>query len=165
MNNFLDDFESCLSNECKITGSNKNYLIEDKTKTKVELKNTGRFIHVDFELIPGNRFPFFNNGVAKLCKVCDAVLFSEKKGVYWVFLIELKSAKGNGLQQLEATQSLIEYIVKNVSRVKNFEYKIEYRLITHVKSYRPPVSPSIKYDKNNHTILGGTSIQLPFLMQ
>lgn len=155
---FITDIESCIASDAILTGEEKNFLTENGTSTKVQLKTEGNYINCDFEKLGNPLFPFFNRNKADLCKISDNVLFFEKQDKLWCLIIELKEKGGSPKKQLLATRLLVKYIIESTNRVCKKNYTLEFRMIGYSKKIRPKTKAKIKYQEGFIQIGGLGSI-------
>jgi hypothetical protein len=103
---------------------------------------------------PKGIFPFFNRGTGKVTSFCDYIIFTEKAGILYVLLIELKSGKDNVIKQLEAGRCFAEYIISTLNRVYNLNISPQIRKISIRKTHltpKPQRKKKIDYIDNFHT--------------
>lgn len=156
---FLDDINRCIHSDARVDGKEKNYLVEERTRTKVQIKSDGQYLLYDFEKIKG-LFPFFENDIAGLKSIADNVVFnSDERGNHWVFVIELKNKEVKP-NQIYATKQFIDYIIKSINRACSKSYAPSVRGLGYSKQYRPPTNLKKIYDGHKNAYFTGDSFNL-----
>lgn len=100
----------------------------------------------------GGLFPFFAK-TEGVCKVSDYIVFSERKGVLYVLIVELKRGKAQTFPQLLAAKEFVKYVIATLNRVNETSYVPEIRLISiHGINIRKKKTQEtgIKYDEQSH---------------
>lgn len=160
---FIDDIKKCVHSKCEIVGLERNFLVEKKIKQplKIQLQTEGTYLLYDFEKLP-EIFPFFAKTADSkgLNAIADYVVFTEKNGMLWAIIVELKKKDGDPRNQLYATKQFVKYIVESVNRQCKKEYKIELRGIAHSTLTRPKTSSKKPYDINNNTFVNVKKLNL-----
>lgn len=158
---FLDDINKCIHSDARVDGREKNYLVEERTRTKVQIKSDGQYLLYDFEKIRG-LFPFFENDIAGLKSIADNVVFnSDERGNHWVFVIELKNKEVKSTQ-IYATKQFIDYLIKTINRVCSKSYTPSVRGLGYSKLYRPPTNLKKIYNNHNNAFFSGYSFNLSY---
>ena len=103
----------------------------------VQYRPDKKFLPCVFDTSDSNKeiFHVFDFSVKGVSRVCDYILFYEKKGKTkrskpktFVFLCELKSSRGAENKQLEAAHIFSEFLVKTAIRILKFKhFDVEYR--------------------------------------
>lgn len=99
----------------------------------------------------GGLYPFFNRGESNVFKVCDFIIFSEKKGKVYALVIELKTGKDAIQPQLNAGVTFSDFVLNTVNRVykKNFELIVRKIAIKEYKRKNRTKIKDIEYDNLN----------------
>lgn len=99
----------------------------------------------------GGIFPFFNRGESGVCKVCDYIVFSEKKGNVYAIVIELKRGKDSTQAQLNSGVCFSSFVNDTVNRVykKNINLTIRKVSIHEFKRKNSTKIKEIKYNEHN----------------
>lgn len=139
----LSEVESCIAESAIVRGNNKNYIKENSTE--IQLKTKGTFLNCNFEDVKQPHFPLFNKDIKGLCSIADSVIFTERKGVLWVLIFEIKEKKCNQKSQLIATKLFVEYLLKSIDRVYRRKIKYEIRLLGYSEKIRPTTKNRPKY--------------------
>ncbi len=115
------------------------------------------FLPCVFDTSDSNKeiFQFFDVSVKGVSRMCDYILFYEKKDKKkkarsrtFVFLCELKANRGEENKQLEAAQIFAEYIVKTAVRLLKFKpFQVEYRALVFSDSQRTRFKSNLKNEK------------------
>lgn len=137
--------------------SDESSLNEMKENMKIDLDKRGCnsiLFKFDKDLgkeYKGGIFPFFNKGEAKVCKVCDYIIFAETAGNIFALLIELKKGKEGTNPQLKAGECFSNYVNATVNRVYDTQIKLIIRKIAihEFKIKRNTKPKPITYDENN----------------
>lgn len=160
---FIEDVKKCINNKCEVIGTDKNFLVENKTKPqlKIALQTEGPYLLYNFELLK-DVFPFFSktNEAKGLNVVADYVVFTEKGGRLWCVVIELKRKNGDPRNQLSATKEFVFYLVDSVNRHCKKKYDIEMRGIAYSRLTRPKTNLKKPFDINFNAFLTGDKINL-----
>lgn len=118
--------------EHKYRFENQNCLIEEN------IDNNGKKFTVKYDIVKNNEidyelfrysndaFPFFKN-ISRLKKMCDFILFSETRGVLYIFVIELKLSNESAKKQLEAATEFVKFILNSSKRIDKeiINYKLQ----------------------------------------
>ena len=151
----LDLINSILHGDFSCTD---NVLEEPSAGMKISITSIGcRFLLYKFDKTmkkeyKGGLFPFFAKN-AKVCSICDYILFSEFNGKLFVLILELKKGKNKTRPQLEAAKCFVNYIISTLNRVNNMSISPEIRLISihEYKIKKKPVGDrGVVYDKEGY---------------
>ena len=137
---------------------NDNFLEEPSASMKVDLiQDRCQSIVFKFDKqlereYKGGIFPFFNSTKAKVCKVCDYIIFSEYNGNLYALIIELKTSAQSTLPQIKAGECFVDYVISTVNRINNTNHTIQKRRVSIREFQRKKKTKlqEIKYDENNH---------------
>jgi hypothetical protein len=114
----------------------------------VKYRPEKEFLPCVFDIDNSNKaiFHFFDASVKGVTRVCDYILFFEKKpkrkggkSKAFVFLLELKSSRGAENKQLEAAHIFAEFLANTAKRMLKFKpFDVEYRgiVISNAQSLR-----------------------------
>ncbi len=114
----------------------------------VQYRPEKAFLPCVFDTSDSNKtiFQFFDASIKGVTRVCDYILFFEKKAKRkggkpkaFVFLLELKSSRGAENKQLEAAHIFAEFLAKTATRMLKFKpFDVEYRgiVISNAQSLR-----------------------------
>lgn len=164
----LEDIRTCINKVAQIEGSDRNFLEEKKTGTKIQIVTEGQYLLYDFEKIKQPLFPFFERTetVAGLNAIADKVLITvDKKNVLWILVVELKKNNGNPQNQLYATRQFMNYIIESVNRQCKADYKAELRGLGYSKLIRPTTRPGNIYDINKNAFFSGDVLKVVHYLQ
>jgi hypothetical protein len=160
----LSNIESIINKSALIIGSERNFLEEKRTSTKIQLNADGLYLLYDFERIKKPLLPFFEQiggNLVGLNSVADKVIITEdKNGKLWVFIVELKEGRANPKNQIFATKQLMIFIIESVNRQFKVKYEPEIRGLGYSKRIRPVTKPKSPYDKNNNAFFTGNKLDL-----
>lgn len=151
LSNILDDFfkEEIVS---KLQEPKENMIVDFVSENKrfLSFSYDKQLLQKDF---PKGLFPFFNRGTGKVTSFCDYIIFTEKSGVLYVLLIELKLGKDNVTKQLEAGKCFAEYVIATLNRVYDQNVKPEIRRISiRKRNIKPKMQKKkIEYENDFHT--------------
>ncbi len=135
--------------------SDGNELREDDPHSKcapVKIHRSGQCVFVSFNKeienikIQHRLFPLFQE-ISGIGRMCDYWIFYEhaprnSAPTRYVFLVELKSGKDGGIEQLENAKLLAEYFLSMVSHHKQGDYsQVKIRGIVFSPAYSSPKSP------------------------
>jgi hypothetical protein len=88
------------------------------SKTIIHNRNT-RVINIrfDFNRSEIDLFPYLNEKVEGLTRMCDYIIFYQRKGKLYVFLCELKSKNVKGsAKQVQAAEVFANFIIRMAKR-------------------------------------------------
>ncbi len=124
-------------------------------KANIKIKKKGRLLNfkTDQSQIPGqcDFFPYFNN-TKGLKKINDNILFYERNGILYIFIIELKSDKDKGaLQQIEAGYVFSKFIVESFKRVYKTNLETKFiGLIFSSRGIKPTTKNKIRFKEHRY---------------
>lgn len=161
--------------EHKYRFENQNCLIEEN------IDNNGKKFTVKYDIVKNNEidyelfrysndaFPFFKN-ISGLKKMCDFILFSETRGVLYIFVIELKLSNESAKKQLEAATEFVKFILNSSKRIDKeiINYKIKkIRICDNKTKKRNKMSAEkgFDFDENNFCDYSFKSLHLEPLMR
>ncbi len=123
----------------KVAVKDNSYILEELKKEdypltviKVKKKHEALAYQFDFERSHVNIFPFFNEKIEGLTKMCDYIIFYPYKGRMYVFMCELKTRQVKGSAgQVQAAKLFAAYIIGMAKRhLKDFkDFDIQYRAL------------------------------------
>lgn len=114
----------------------------------------------------GGIFPFFNNGVKGVCKVCDYIIFSESKGKMFAIVIELKKGNSSTQPQLNAGVCFSSYLNDTVNRVYKKNIELNARKVSIHEFNRKGLTKikDVEYNSDNTHMFKARTFRLkPFL--
>lgn len=141
---------------------NDNFLEEPSASMKVDLiQDRCQSIVFEFDKqlgreYKGGIFPFFNSTKAKVCKVCDYIIFSEYNGNLYALIIELKTSAQSTLPQIKAGECFVDYVISTVNRINDTNHTIQKRRVS-IREFQRKKKTKLKeieYDENNHHFFG-----------
>ncbi len=149
----LNNLKDIISDDWEITGISKNKFIEKQINniiSEIYISSKGQYLLYKFEK-NGNIQIQYLKTTKNVRKISDYVIFTIRKDVLFVLIIELKNGDGYPIEQLKATEILSKYFIDTASRVSKISFnKIKYRRIGITnKSVKMNLKPSKIYDENN----------------
>jgi hypothetical protein len=151
----IDFFDDILNPDFKVNSSS---LEEQSANMSIELVKTNcRSIIFRFDKqlgreYKGGVFPFFDNRKAKVCKVCDFIIFAEINNILFALVIELKRGRQQTLPQIKAGENFVDFALATVNRVNDMNFTIQKRRISirEFQRKRKTKLKDIEYDHDNH---------------
>jgi hypothetical protein len=160
----------------KELASESNELREDdphSTCAAVKIHRAGKCVFVSFNAevdnvrIQHRLFPLFQQ-VEGIGRMCDYWIFYEHSApaanpVRYVFLVELKSGKDEGLAQLENGKLLAEYFLNMVAYHQRGPHAdVKFRALVFSPAYRP-LKPGLRPGKIQYYKRGRLDLDVAFL--
>jgi hypothetical protein len=108
--------------------------IDDYPSTRVKIKNQREALayRFDFNRSEIDMFPYLNEKVEGLTRMCDYIIFYQRKGKLYVFLCELKSKNVKGsAKQVQAAEVFANFLIRMAERyLDDFkEFDVRYRAL------------------------------------
>jgi len=126
----LESLDELIKSQYLIHPGGELILREENTNAKckfVKLKTTGKVLVLKLDIDGPEIYPYFKPGNAR--SKCDNIVVAIANKKIYVFLCELKSGRGNEIDQINAGMIFLQYIIKTAKRVqtdiniKNIEYR------------------------------------------
>jgi hypothetical protein len=125
--------------------------LRDYPSTRIKIKNHREALayRFDFNRSELDMFPYLNEKVEGLYRMCDYIIFYQRKGKLYVFLCELKSknVKGSAMQ-VQASEVFANFIIRMAKRhLDDFkEFDTRYRALIFSGSNTRRFSTNVRND-------------------